>query len=139
MGPNPCRISCATALLNKHIPEATSCLSTAGKSAAPCSFIFKLCLDEVESGIGEKTVYSGFSYFNRLPFVPSTSISHISRRGGVCRTILWPQTGLRSPSPCFHCKLAVMLENSPEQIMFQFVSAFIDHGQNNTPKPHGTS
>lgn len=58
-GPSPHRISRASAMLNKHIPEATSCLSAAGKSAAP--FIFKLWLDEVESGIGEKTVYSGFS------------------------------------------------------------------------------
>lgn len=55
-----------------------------GKSAAPFSFIFKLWLDETESGIGEKKktttqpVYSGFSYFNRLPFVPASSISHIS-------------------------------------------------------------
>ena len=54
--PSPHQISCASAMLKKHVPEATGCLSTTGKSAASCSFIFKLWLDEVESGIGEKTV-----------------------------------------------------------------------------------
>ena len=74
-------ISCARVMLNKHVPEATICFSAAGKSAAPCSFIFKLWLDEAESSIGEKTVYSCFSYFNRLPFVLSTSIhTYPSRR-----------------------------------------------------------
>lgn len=53
-GPIRRRISRASAMLNKHVPEATGCLPTAGKAAAPRSFIFKLWLAEVESGIGGK-------------------------------------------------------------------------------------
>lgn len=41
-GPSSYWISRASAMLKKCFPEATSCLYTAGKSAAPCSFILKL-------------------------------------------------------------------------------------------------